>query len=70
MFKSSKCTNGKVHMVSKVPAGILLIRRDITTEPYEDPRQGKYGIVATERIGYGILRSDAVARGTNFKTSF
>ncbi len=70
MFGSTKCTNGKVHVVSKVPAGILLIRRDITTEPYEDPRAGKYGIVATERIGYGILRSDAVARGTNFKTTF
>jgi len=70
MFMSTKCTNGKVHVVSKIPAGVLLIRRDITTEPFEDPRQGKYGIVATERIGYGILRSDAVARGTNFKTTF
>jgi len=70
MFGSTKCTNGKVHVASKIPAGVLLIRRDITTEPFEDPRQGKYGIVATERIGYGILRSDAVARGTNFKTTF
>jgi len=70
VLKSSKCTNGKVHAVSKYPAGVLLIRRDITTDPWEDPRAGKFGIVAHERIGYGILRSKAVARGTNFKTTF
>lgn len=70
LFKSSRCTNGTVHAISKYPAGVLLIRRDITTEPWEDPREGKFGIVAHERIGYGILRSTAVSRGTNFKTTF
>jgi len=70
MFKSSKCTNGKVFGVDKNPAGVLLIRRDITTEPFEDPRQGEYGIIASERIGYGILRSKAVSSGTNFKLTF
>lgn len=70
LFKSSLCTNGVVHAVSKYPAGVMLIRRDITTEPWEDPREGKFGIVAHERIGYGILRSTGVSRGTNFKTTF
>jgi len=70
LFKSSRCTNGTVHVVSKFPAGVMLIRRDITTEPWDDPRKQEVGIVATERIGYGILRSTAVARGTNFKTTF
>jgi len=70
LFKSSKSTNGKVHAVSKYPAGVLLIRRDITTEPWEDPRIGKFGVVADERFGYGILRSTAVSRGTGFKTTF
>lgn len=70
LFKSSRCTNGTVHACSKYPAGVLLIRRDFTVEPWEDPRLGKVGVVASERIGYGILRSTAVARGTNFKTTF
>ena len=70
LFKSSKCTNGKVFAVSKNPAGVMLIRRDITTENFEDPRAGEYGVVATERIGYGVLRSKAVSGGTNFKTTF
>jgi len=70
VLKSSKCTNGKVHGVSKYPAGVLLIRRDITTDPWEDPRRGEFGVIAHERVGYGILRSKAVARGTNFKTTF
>ena len=70
LFKSSKCTNGKVFGVDKNPAGVLLIRRDITTEPFEDPRNNEYGVVASERIGYGILRSKAVSSGTNFKTTF
>jgi hypothetical protein len=70
LFKSSRCTNGTVHACSKYPAGVLLIRRDITTEPWEDVRDGKIGIVATERVGYGILRTTCVSRGTGFKTTF
>jgi len=44
-------------------AGVLLIRRDITTEPFENPRDDLYGVVASERVGIGVLREDAVARG-------
>ncbi len=70
LFKSSRCTNGTIHACSKFPAGVMLVRRDITTEPFEDVKAGEVGIVASERIGYGILRSTAVARGTSFKTTF
>ena len=70
IYKSSRCTNGVVHAVDKKIAGILLIRRDLTTDPYEDPKNGVFGLVATERIGYAILRSQAVARMTGIKTAF
>jgi len=69
IFKSSLCTNGTAHAIEKTVAGVMLVRRDITTEPYEDPKNGVFGIVASERIGYGILRSKAVARMTNIKTT-
>jgi hypothetical protein len=69
IYKSSLCTNGVAHAVEKSVAGVMLIRRDITTEPYEDPKNGVFGIVATERIGFGVLRSKAVARMTNIKTT-
>jgi hypothetical protein len=69
IFKSSRCTNGVAHAIEKAIAGVMLVRRDITTEPYEDPKNGVFGIVASERIGYGILRSKAVARMTNIKTT-
>jgi len=69
IYKSSLCTNGVAHAVKKDVAGVMLIRRDITTEPYEDPKNGVFGIVASERIGYGILRSKGVARMTNISTS-
>jgi len=69
IYKSTLCTNGVAHAVDKAAAGVLLIRRDITTEPYEDPKNGVFGIVASERIGYAILRSKAVSRMTNISTS-
>jgi len=43
-------------------AGVLLLRRDVTTKPYEDPSRNMYGVLASERIGVGILRPKAVAR--------
>jgi len=45
-------------------AAALLLRRDLTTKPYEEAPD-KYGVYASERIGIGILRTKAVARGTN-----
>jgi len=70
LYKSNAgTTNGVAHALNKSVAGILLIRRDVTIDPYEDPKNGIVGLVASERIGYGILRSKAVARMTNIKTT-
>jgi hypothetical protein len=69
IYKSSLCTNGVGHAVNKTVAGVLLMRRDITIDPYEDPKNGVFGVVASERVGMGILRSKAVARMTNIKTT-
>lgn len=69
IFKSSLCTNGVAHAVNKSVAATMLIRRDLTTEPYDDPRNGVFGIVASERIGLGVLRSKAVTRMTNIATT-
>lgn len=45
-------------------AAALVLRRDITTEPFEDPGNLRTGIIASERIGLGVLRTKAVAKGT------
>jgi hypothetical protein len=46
-------------------AGVMLLRRDVATKPYEDSGRNMYGVFGTERVGVGILRTKAVARGTN-----
>ncbi len=69
IFKSSKCTNGVAHAVNKQIAAVMLIRRDITVEDYQDPKNNIFGLVASERVGLAVLRSKAVARMTNIATS-
>lgn len=64
---SAGTTNGVAHSLNKAVAGVMLVRRDLMIEPYEDPKNGVVGLVASERIGYGILRSKAVARMTNIQ---
>ena len=51
----------QVFAVDKSVAAIMLVRRDITTETYEDPKNGVFGIVASERIGLGVLRTKGIA---------
>ncbi len=63
---STKATNGTVIAVDTDVAATLLLRRDILTEPFENPREDRYGIIASERIGLGTLRTKAVARGTGW----
>jgi len=63
---STKATNGTVLAIDTDVAAVMLLRRDILTEPFENPREDRYGIVASERIGLGVLRSKAVARGTGW----
>jgi len=63
---STKVTDGAVYAVDTSIAAKMLVRRDVLVEPFEDPRADKYGAVATERIGLGVLRSKGVARGTGW----
>ena len=63
---STKITDGTVYAVDTNVAAKMLIRRDVLVEPFEDPRADKYGAVATERIGLGVLRSKGVSRGTGW----
>jgi hypothetical protein len=63
---STKVTDGTVYCVDTDVAAVMILRRDILTEPFENPKQDRYGIVASERIGLGVLRSKAVARGTGW----
>ncbi|MBC7129678.1 hypothetical protein H5T51_00470, partial [Candidatus Bathyarchaeota archaeon] len=48
---------------------VMLLRRDVTVEDWEDPKSGKYGVRATSRFGLGVLRSKAVAKMTNIATT-
>ena len=63
---STKVTDGTVYCIDTDVAAVLLVRRDILTEPFENPRKDRYGVVASERIGLGVLRSKGVARGTGW----
>jgi len=63
---STKVTDGTVYCIDTDVATVMLLRRDILTEPFENPREDRYGVVASERIGLGVLRSKGVARGTGW----
>jgi len=62
---SSKCTANQALAIDTSVAAVMLIRRDILTEPFENPREDRYGVVASERIGLGTLRAVAIAKMTN-----
>jgi hypothetical protein len=64
VLSSSKCTAATVIALERAHA-LLLVRRDIITEPFENPKEDRYGIVASERIGLGITRTTAVAKMTS-----
>jgi len=64
MVTSSLCTAGTVIALEKAKA-VLLVRREIITEPFENPKEDRYGIVASERIGLGITRTKAVGKMTS-----
>jgi HK97 family phage major capsid protein len=66
---STLVTNGTAYAVDTRVASVMLLRRDITVEDWEDIKAGKYGARATTRFGLGILRSKAVAKMTNISTS-
>jgi hypothetical protein len=66
---STLVPNGTAYAIDASIAGIMLLRRDITVEDYSDVMANRYGMKVTTRFGLGILRSNAVAKMTNIKTT-
>jgi HK97 family phage major capsid protein len=66
---STLVPNGTAYAIDTRIASAMLLRRDITVEDWEDVKNGKYGVRATTRFGLGVLRSTAVAKMTNIKTT-
>ena len=66
---STLVTNTTAYAIDTRVASVMLLRRDVTVEDWEDIKNGKYGIRATTRFGLGILRSKAVSRISNIKST-
>ncbi len=66
---STLIPNGTAYAIDTRVASAMLLRRDVTIEDWHDVKSGKYGVRATTRFGLGILRSKAVAKMTNIKTT-
>ncbi|MCW4046578.1 MAG: phage major capsid protein [Candidatus Bathyarchaeota archaeon] len=67
VLASTLVPNGTAYAIDTRVAAIMLLRRDVTAEDWEDTKNGEYGIRATTRFGLGVLRSKAVAKMTNIK---
>jgi len=63
IVETDLCTAGKAHLIDTSKAAVLLLRRDILTQPYEE--RLSQGVICTIRYGLGTLRKDAVARIVN-----
>ena len=66
---STEITNGTAYAIDTRVASVMLLRRDLTVEDWYDAKTGKSGIRGTTRFGLGILRTNAVAKMTNIKTT-
>ncbi len=66
---STLVPNGTAYAIDTRVASVMLLRRDVTVEDWESVKEGKYGVRASTRYGLGVLRSDAVAKMTNIKTT-
>jgi HK97 family phage major capsid protein len=66
---STLVPNGTAYAIDTRVASAMLLRRDITVEDWEDIKNGKYGVRATTRFGIGVLRSNAIAKLINIKTT-
>ena len=69
VYSSTLVPNGTAYAIDVRVAGVMLIRRDVSVEDWNDPVEGQYGVRATTRFGLGILRSNAKAKMTNIKTT-
>jgi hypothetical protein len=66
---STLVPEGTAYAIDTRIASIMLIRRDVTVEEWSDPLANRYGVKATTRFGLGILRSNAIAKMVNIKTT-
>jgi HK97 family phage major capsid protein len=66
---STLVPNGVAYVLDTRVASVMLLRRDVTVEDWEDIKNGKYGVRATTRFGVGILRSKAIAKMTDISTT-
>ena len=66
---STLVPNGIAYALDTRVASVMLLRRDVTVEDWEDIKNGKYGVRATTRFGIGVLRSKAIAKMTNISTT-
>lgn len=66
---STLVPNGTAYAVDARVAAVMLLRRDVTIEDWEEAKTGEFGVRATTRFGLGVLRSKAVAKMTNISTS-
>jgi len=66
---STLVPNGTAYALDTRVASVMLLRRDVTVEDWEDIKNGEYGVRASTRFGVGILRSKAIAKMTNISTS-
>jgi hypothetical protein len=66
---STLVPNGTAYAIDTRVAAVMLLRRDVTAEDWEDVKKGEYGVRATTRFGLGVLRSKAVSKMTNIKTT-
>lgn len=64
VYVSTKVPSGTALVVDSKHAGVLFIRRDITTEEYEDPVKDLAGVAVTSRWAYATLRPDAIGKIT------
>jgi hypothetical protein len=69
VLSSTLVPNGTAYAIDTRVAAVMLLRRDVTVEDWENPQSGMYGVRATTRFGLGILKANAVARMTNIKTT-
>jgi len=61
---SGATPDNKAFVLDRSVAAVMLIRRDIMVQSFDDEKTDSHGVVASERIGLGVLRSKAVARIT------
>ncbi|MEM2995327.1 MAG: phage major capsid protein [Candidatus Bathyarchaeia archaeon] len=69
VLASTLVPNGVAYAIDTRVAAVMLLRRDITVDDWEDPKSGEFGVRATTRFGLGVLRSKAVAKMVNISTS-